>query len=116
MPVVTPQRGLQIGLFASQNRRLLRRLRGFWCPDEGNDEAEGDMPEHFKAAAAAALNTCMRICEVVQPKTPEQQRLDSLRSASKRASDAVKRERDRQKLQKAQQTIRTIQSSSSSAK
>jgi len=70
----------------------------------------------YKAAAAAKLNTCMRICEVVQPKTPEQQRLDSLRSASKRASDAVKRERDRQKLQKAQQTIRTVQSSSSSAK
>jgi hypothetical protein len=30
MPVVTPQRGLRIRLFASQNRRLLRRLTGFW--------------------------------------------------------------------------------------
>jgi hypothetical protein len=30
MPVVTTQRGLQIKLFASQNRPLLRRLRGFW--------------------------------------------------------------------------------------
>ena len=116
MPVVTPQRGLQIKLFASQNRRLLRRLRGFWGANGGVEGANGDVSSAKTAATAAKLNTCMRICEVVQPKTPEQQRLDSLRSASKRASDAVKRERDRQKLQKAQQTIRTVQSSSSSAK
>jgi hypothetical protein len=109
MPVVTPQRGLQIRLFASQNRRLLRLFRGFWVFGLMLSLA-------IQAASTAELNTCMRICEVVQPKNPEQQRLDSLRSASKRASDAVKRERDRQKLQKAQQTIRTVQSSSSSAK
>ena len=50
----------------------------------------------------------MRIYEVVKPKTPEQQRLDSLRAASKRASDAVKQERDRQKLYKAQKTIQQV--------
>jgi hypothetical protein len=50
----------------------------------------------------------MRIREVVQPKTPEQQRLDALRAASKRASDAVKQERDRQKLQRAQKAIQAV--------
>jgi hypothetical protein len=50
----------------------------------------------------------MRIYEVVQPKTPEQQRLDSLRAANKRASDAVKQERDRQKLQRAKKTIHSV--------
>lgn len=50
----------------------------------------------------------MRICEIVQPKTPEQQRLDSLRAASKRASDAVKQERDRQKLQRAKKTMHAL--------
>ena len=61
-----------------------------------------------QARQAAWLNTCMKIYEVVQPKTPEQQRLDSLRAASKRASDAVKQERDRQKLHKAQKTIQQV--------
>ena len=32
----------------------------------------------------------------------------SLRASSKRASDAVKQERDRQKLQKAQKTIQAV--------
>jgi hypothetical protein len=50
----------------------------------------------------------MRIYEIVQPKTPEQQRLDSLRAASKRASDAVKQERDRQKLQRAKKTMHSV--------
>ena len=63
-----------------------------------------------QARPAAWLNTCMKIYEVVQPKTPEQQRLDSLRAASKRASDAVKQERDRQKLHKAQKTIQQVRS------
>ncbi len=61
-----------------------------------------------QARPTAWLNTCMKINEVVQPKTPEQQRLDSLRAASKRASDAVKQERDRQKLHKAQKTIQQV--------
>ena len=50
----------------------------------------------------------MRIFEVTTPKTPEQQRMASLRASSKRASDALKQERDRQKLQKAQKTIQAI--------
>ena len=63
----------------------------------------------FSAGTAGVLaKYCMKIYEVVQPKTPEQQRLDSLRAASKRASDAVKQERDRQKLHKAQKTIQQV--------
>lgn len=59
-------------------------------------------------AAGGLAKYFMKIYEVVQPKTPEQQRLDSLRAASKRASDAVKQERDRQKLHKAQKTIHQV--------
>ena len=44
----------------------------------------------------------MRIFELEKPKTPEQLRLDQLRATSKRASDALKIERDRQKGQRAQ--------------
>jgi hypothetical protein len=62
----------------------------------------------FDASKFSPLNTCMRICEIVKPKTPEQQRLDSLRAASKRASDAVKQERDRQKLQKAKKATQSV--------
>ena len=38
----------------------------------------------------------MRIFELEKPKTPEQLKLDQLRATSKRASDALKIERDRQ--------------------
>ena len=50
----------------------------------------------------------MRICEIEQPKTPEQQRLAQLQANSKRASNAVKQERNRQKLQKAQKAMQLI--------
>lgn len=43
-----------------------------------------------------------------KPKTPEQARLDSLKQAKERASDALKAERNRQKLQKAQKTIAQV--------
>jgi len=47
----------------------------------------------------------MRIVELDKPKTPEQLRLDQLRVTSKRASDALKTERERQKVQRAQQAL-----------
>ena len=50
----------------------------------------------------------MRIREIEQPKTPEQQRLAQLQANSKRASNAVKQERNRQKLQKAQKAMQLI--------
>jgi len=52
----------------------------------------------------------MRICEIEKPKTPEQQRLAQLKANSKRASNAVKQERNRQKLQKAQKAMQLIRS------
>ena len=42
----------------------------------------------------------MRIFELTKPKSPEQLRLDQLRASSKRASDALKIERERQKAQR----------------
>ena len=50
----------------------------------------------------------MRIFEIDKPKTPEQLRLDQLRVTSKRASDALKTERDRQKAQRAQQALQKL--------
>ena len=57
-----------------------------------------------------AINKSMRIFELEKPKTPEQLRLDQLRATSKRASDALKIERDRQKTQRAQKTLQKLRS------
>ena len=50
----------------------------------------------------------MRIFEITKPKSPEQQRLDQLRANSKRASNAVQQERNRQKMQRAQKTMQVL--------
>jgi hypothetical protein len=55
-----------------------------------------------------AINKSMRIFELEKPKSPEQLRLDQLRATSKRASDALKIERDRQKAQRAQKTLQKL--------
>ena len=52
----------------------------------------------------------MRIFELEKPKTPEQLKLVQLRATSKRASDALKTERDRQKAQRAQKTLQKLRS------
>ena len=52
----------------------------------------------------------MRIFELEKPKTPEQLRLDQLPATSKRASDALKIERDRQKAQRAQKALQSLRS------
>jgi hypothetical protein len=57
-----------------------------------------------------AINKCMRIFELEKPKTPEQLRLDQLSATSKRASDAIKIERDRQKAQRAQKALESLRS------
>ena len=57
-----------------------------------------------------AINKSMRIFELEKPKSPEQLRLDQLRATSKRASDALKIERDRQKAQRAQKTLQKLRS------
>jgi hypothetical protein len=57
------------------------------------------------------INSFMRIFEIELPKSPEQQRLDQLRTNSKRASDAVKLERNRQKMQRAQKAMQALKTS-----
>jgi hypothetical protein len=52
------------------------------------------------------INTHMQIHEVISaPKTSEQQRIDSLKSAKDRAGDALAAERQRQKIGKAQRSL-----------
>jgi len=50
----------------------------------------------------------MKICEVEKPLTPDQQRVDQLKAASQRASDALKRERLTQKTKRAQQDYKNF--------
>lgn len=58
----------------------------------------------------------MQIHEVViKPKTPEQQRIDSLKVTKDRAADALAAERQRQKISKAQLALTAAQQSASVA-
>jgi hypothetical protein len=50
----------------------------------------------------------MKIYEIEGPKSPEQMRLDQLKANSKRASDEVKMERERQKAQRAQKAMQLL--------
>ena len=48
----------------------------------------------------------MKIAEIsTLPKTPEQQRIDTLKTAKDRAADALTAERQRQQVAKAQKTL-----------
>jgi hypothetical protein len=56
---------------------------------------------------------CMRLAEIqpaksIKPQTPDQQRVASLQVTADRAKTAVKAERERQKMQKAQQSLATL--------
>ena len=46
--------------------------------------------------------------DLSQPKTPEQQRITSLKTAKDRANDALKAERDRQKRSKALKSLQGV--------
>ena len=50
----------------------------------------------------------MRIFELEKPKTPQQLRLNQLRATSKRASNVLKTEQERQKAQCAQQALQKL--------
>jgi hypothetical protein len=50
----------------------------------------------------------MKIYEIEGPKSSEQLRLDQLKASSKRASDALKMERERQKAQRAQKAMQLL--------
>ena len=61
--------------------------------------------QHF-SLVLFGINTHMQIREVVtKPKTPEQQRIDTLKVTKDRAADALAAERHRQKLSKAQKAV-----------
>jgi hypothetical protein len=45
------------------------------------------------------------LAETMQPKTPEQLRIDSLKAAKNRAADALSAERQRQQISKAQKSL-----------
>ena len=64
--------------------------------------------DYERTLFTAIINNFMLILEIERPKTPEQQRLAQLQANSKRASNAVKLERNRQKMQKAQKAIQTL--------
>ena len=50
---------------------------------------------------------------VVKPKTPQQQRINSLKLQKDNVSKQLKAERDRQKVAKAQQTIQSVKTNPS---
>ena len=50
------------------------------------------------------------VTEIIQPKSPEQLRMDNLKAAKDRANDALKAERDRQAKQRALKTLSSINS------
>jgi hypothetical protein len=60
------------------------------------------------SAGMCRINTCMRMSELTGPKTPDQLRMDTLRATQKRASNAVKMERNRQKVHSAQKAIQQL--------
>ena len=60
------------------------------------------------SAGMCRINTCMRLSEITGPKTPDQLRMDTLRATQKRASNAVKMERNRQKVHSAQKAIQQL--------
>ena len=59
----------------------------------------------LKCCGHAKLNTCMRINEIIKPKTPDEQRIAALKANRDRASMALKAERDRQRITRAQRQL-----------
>ena len=63
---------------------------------------------HALVSAPIEANEDREITEIIQPKTPEQVRIDNLKAAKDRANDALKIERDRQTKQRALKTLSNI--------
>jgi hypothetical protein len=62
-----------------------------------------------KCCDHAKLNTCMRIDEVIRAKTPEEQRIAALKANRDRAAQALKAERNRQRMTRAQRQLAKAQ-------
>jgi hypothetical protein len=97
--------------YASQDREFdSKELFVFGLKTTLLNQTSHLLPAHLISAyGQGVINTCMRIVEIVKPKTPDQLRIDQLSTASKRAKDAVKHERLRQKTQRAQQVLKSLQ-------
>lgn len=63
---------------------------------------------HALVSPPTELNEAEQLDELMQAKTPEQQRIANLQNTKDRANDAVKAERDRQKRAKAFKTLSAI--------
>jgi hypothetical protein len=75
---------------ASEAKWLLQAIYGF--------HAVSSLPSEIHEVALAELQS---------PRTPEQQRIETLKTAKDRASDALKAERDRQKRTRAMNVLRS---------
>lgn len=58
----------------------------------------------------SSINNCMRFFEFkpIKSPTPQQQRIKSLQTQKDNVTKQLKAERNRQKIQKAQQTIQSV--------
>ena len=63
---------------------------------------------HALASSPTELHEDEQLDELIQAKTPEQQRIANLQTNKDRASDALKAERDRQKRSKAIATLSNL--------
>lgn len=63
---------------------------------------------HALVSPPTELNEAEQLDELMQAKTPEQQRIANLQNTKDRASDALKAERDRQKRAKAFKALSAI--------
>ena len=63
---------------------------------------------HALVSPPTELNEDEQLDELIQAKTPEQQRIANLQTTKDRASDALKAERDRQKRAKAFKALSAI--------
>lgn len=63
---------------------------------------------HALVSSPAELLEGEQLDELIQAKTPEEQRITNLQTTKDRASDALKAERDRQKRAKAFKTLSAI--------
>ncbi len=81
-------------LNATDARWLLQAIYGF----------------HSIASAPIEVDEDASITEIIQPKSPEQLRMDNLKAAKDRANDALQAERDRQAKQRAFKTLSNINS------
>ena len=65
----------------------------------------GKLISLLKCCDHATLNTCMRIDEVIRAKTPDEQRIAALKANRDRAAQALKAERNRQRMTRAQRQL-----------